>query len=393
MWSKSHFIFILISIAVSTQSSEKPEYRILESNLHNSSIEIRAIANNGYVAGLYNSEKSLVFVWQDQNGNVAIDEYEIQVEPEPHEESLDPWPPESLMSVAVNSNGNAVYTWGWGPSAYFGTTYLWKGNNVDSISNAKVDTLDINIHSEITGALFVSTGSKFLTLQAYYHKNEIKIWIPQLGGLGTGVFKPENAALAINDSGTVVGWSDTGPREYPPGSTPLDILVEDAHAFVWKDLNNNQDAEYQEILDLGQNENIGDNSVANGINDLGAIVGDGEQGGFMFHDLNANHTIDAKEITILSQNKNGLSFSALDINNNGVICGSASNKRNTSFAAIWQNNEVTNLNDCISDKYNLTLLRARQINDQNWIYCETDSNRGVVLIPKRTSGLMFEAYE
>ena len=130
--------------------------------------------------------------------------------------------------------------------------------------------------------------------------------IVDLGGLANTKFAD---VTHINDSGQVVGISAN-------------------HAFLW---------ENGVMIDLGTLG--GDFSLANGINDLGQVVGESNTFGGETHAFLWDHG------TMSDLGTSGETSSAHGINNQGEIVGAISSKNVRGIAVLWKNRQRLSLPD------------------------------------------------
>lgn len=112
-------------------------------------------------------------------------------------------------------------------------------------------------------------------------------------------------AVAINNSGQVVGYVSTGTTS----------------AWRWTDANNDRQAQPEEILVIN-------GGAGNGINEAGSVIGTILGEGFRWTDLNNNNQDDPGETAIIPKTSfvpTGASSNARAINNHGQVVGSITN--------------------------------------------------------------------
>ncbi|HYE65038.1 MAG TPA: DUF3466 family protein, partial [Pyrinomonadaceae bacterium] len=172
-----------------------------------------------------------------------------------------------------------------------------------------------------------------------YHNGVMR----DLGTLG-GSF---SSASAINESGQVVGYSETAGGHY--------------HAFLYSG---------GRMTDLGTLGHVhaehggghnhgGDHSIAWGINDQGHVVGVSNDRPFLYRD---GVMRDLGTLPGLSE------CSAFSINNSGYVVGSCSNHGDPSARAfLYKDGVMLDLNDLIPANSGWLLSVARSINERGQI--------------------------
>lgn len=139
-----------------------------------------------------------------------------------------------------------------------------------------------------------------------------------LTDLGTLNNQPGSGAADINNKGQVVGWFGVQYRE--------------THAFLWQN---------GIMRDLGAPH--GTRSAATALNDKGQIVG--WSGSRQY--TNCRAVLWGRKVQLLDSLP-GCSFNeATDVNNNGVVCGTAFNERqrarSTYHGFVWQRGRLTDI--------------------------------------------------
>jgi probable HAF family extracellular repeat protein len=180
---------------------------------------------------------------------------------------------------------------------------------------------DLNDLGHVVGEASISGSSEGMNAIAHaflYENGQMK----DLGTLGG----PSSSALAINDSGHVVGYSQTDPDNwYGPW-----------HAFLWTD---EGDPNTRDMKDLGTLP--GDTySRAYGINSSGQVVG-------MSHDANGATThaflYENGQMRDLGTLPGGASSAALSISDSGQVVGWSDTADGESHAFLYENGQMRDL--------------------------------------------------
>jgi len=185
---------------------------------------------------------------------------------------------------------------------------------------------DINDAGVIVGAAATADGERRACL---WEEGSIT-YLGTLGGW--------SSALAINESGQVVGYS-----EISAGSNQH-------HAFLWED---------GVMMDLGTLG--GDLSLASDINDLGQVVGpaetaEGKRHAFLWED---GVMMDLGVLPGMEESD------AYAINNRGQVVGVSWGRGGSPF--LWEDGVMYDLNDLIPPDCGWRLHEAVDINDAGWI--------------------------
>ena len=156
-------------------------------------------------------------------------------------------------------------------------------------------------------------------------------------------------ALAINDEGQAVGISGT----CTPFNQNLGLYVKDSHALLW------QNGVVTDLGNLGGDGGFGGNHAC-AINNYGQVVGHSNLAGdTAFHAYLWNKERGMKDIGTLSGDFASL---ALGINDAGVVVGASLDPNFNSRAFLWENGEMTDLNNVIPANSELYLQQAKSIN-------------------------------
>lgn len=244
---------------------------------------------------------------------------------------------------------------------------------------------DINDNNDITVSRWNPFGhTLYYTRGALINPESGKrIQFPPFGGISYIDIFTQSSAESVNNQGWVVGWADTGPTAQP-GEEIREPVIGPAHAFLWKDLNKNEQCDEGEILDIGAY--LGENAYSEAIriNDRGVVLGRHYQQGnygphkyyFLFSDRNNNFRVEDGEITYLPA-LNVIPYLTINgMNNSEEICGwigrvgPGSESIDLFFAFLWKEGIVYDLNDCIPQNLGIHLDEAVDINDRGWILCK-----------------------
>ena len=148
--------------------------------------------------------------------------------------------------------------------------------------------------------------------------------------LGTLKGDNESSGFWINNSGSVVGCSDTETTY----GYPCTGLVAGQHAFLWTESGGMQD--------LGTLSG-GTVSAALGINHDGVIVGYSNQADDLATNFEAVEWSAAGVISNLGTLKEGSSSAAFAINFSGEVAGDSFNSKGIVKVTSWTNDDITNL--------------------------------------------------
>lgn len=290
------------------------------------------------------------------------------------------------------SNAQAVNNLGQVTGSFRGRAYRWSVAtglvNIDPTIQGNSGGSAINEKGHIAGGVWFDGTDEPVAF----------LWTPQTGMRGLGTLGGRSDATALNESGTVVGWSRIVPRgdnttavafrwTKAEGMRPLGTLpslatrasdVNEAgyivgatpvvpggleHAFLW--------TPKWGLRDLGTG--AGNRSEALRINDKGMVIGNlsGRRGGAFFnHGFVWTWEHGVVEIGIDSTNS-----MANDLNAHGHVVGAVSDR-----AYVWTRaTGIIDLNTRIPDApAGLELREARAISDNGSIVVQ--SSAGVVLL-------------
>jgi probable HAF family extracellular repeat protein len=217
----------------------------------------------------------------------------------------------------------------------------------------------INRRGEIVGAI----SGKNLRGGAVQWKNGGRHFLGDLGPSGSG-----STAIAINDNGEVVGVS-SGLASNSGGVV---------RAVIW------QRGAIHDIGTLG-----GLHSTANAINIGRQVVGwaeiaDQSTVAFLFED-GVMHDLGILPGGVTQP---GSGSQAAAVNERGQVVGLSLNSKGENRAVIWENGQITDLNDGIPAAAGVVLARARAINNQGQIVVEqqdntTNSTKSFLLTPRK----------
>ncbi|HEV8292216.1 MAG TPA: DUF3466 family protein, partial [Tepidisphaeraceae bacterium] len=202
---------------------------------------------------------------------------------------------------------------------------------------------DVNTNGEIVGAALVG--------QNYFGAYRSPTGqVTHLGTLSSDAFA-HSEALAINDSGTIAGYSatDAGDSAFirPAGGSMTAIGFPNQPVFY----------EY---------------GYAWGINESGQIVGEGFNSDTQYHAFRYENGA----VTDLGTPVDFTTSQALAINNFGEIVGQGKNSAGNGRAIIYSAGAIYDLNMLIPTNSGWTLTKARSINDNGYIVGEGISPSG-----------------
>lgn len=227
--------------------------------------------------------------------------------------------------------------------------FLWERGFMRDLGNPGETSSahGINNKAVIVGAIF----AKNVRGGAVVWKDGSRQSLGDLGPSGSG-----STAIAINNGGEIVGVSSGLALN---GSGVI-------RAVIW------QSGAIRDIGTLG-----GLNSTANGLNNHGDVVGWAELGdqttaAFIWRD-GAMHQLGMFSNGLLAPG-NGIQATAA--NDRGQIVGSSLNSKGESRAVLWENGEITDLNDSLDATNGVLLTRATAINNHAQIVVEQQAGDG-----------------
>ncbi|MBN1766093.1 MAG: DUF3466 family protein [Sedimentisphaerales bacterium] len=191
--------------------------------------------------------------------------------------------------------------------------------------------------------------SSWLSTAAIWQDGEL-FTLPKLSAGDT-----YNMAVDINDNGQIIGYS---------GSTTS------KQAFLWQD---------DQIQDLGTlSGDVG--AMPEAINNDGVVVGYSLDGG------NLKKAFLWENGVMVSLPHNGVQSQANGINDERQAAGTVYISDEESFAVLWENNSMLDLNSQLPEGSGWILSQADDINDAGWIVGvgtnpEGESNHGFLMIP------------
>jgi len=251
----------------------------------------------------------------------------------------------SSYAYAINNNGMIVGTSLTAANQKKAVQFQSGGNPVDLQMGLGSSAYDVNNNGEIVGA--VVTGVKYIA--AYRSPTGQVI---HLSTFGSDEFA-RSEAFGINDSGTIVGYSNTDGGDsafmFPPGGTMTPIGFTGQPTFY-------------------------NYTYAWGINASGQMVGEGFNADLQYHGFlqdNAN-------LTDLGIPAGFTTSQALAINNWGQIVGQGKNGAGDGRAVTFINGVAYDLNTLIPANSGWTLTIARSINDSGYIVGQGISPSGQI---------------
>lgn len=376
-------------LAYGGSASSLPHYRLLDlSELYRSNprdLIVYSLNNlNAFVVWIDHAENpDELVLCRDANQNLVLEANEIE---RLYADSIFLYP-----TVGLNDLNQLVFGYETLRVApYQGTVKLRVNNQIDTLSeNDLYDIYDISNELAVVGAVLRPLGHSRALQQAFYWKNGQLVMIPFLGGIVYDIYEqPESCALAVNDTGLVIGWSSTDPDESiplpgDPGFDPFASLVGPPHAFMWQDLNQNLRHDAGELVDIGSLFGSDSASWASSVNNQGEIVGCSTLGyetqAFYVLDADRNFYVDETERTELTRFQPDYRHCANDINNQGIACGQSWNSFE-SRAVLWIDQQVFDLNSLVRQPSGSQLEEALAINDRGWVLCRAQ-NRYAIAVP------------
>jgi probable HAF family extracellular repeat protein len=195
-----------------------------------------------------------------------------------------------------------------------------------------------------------------------------------------------SSATGVNDSGQVVGYS------YGQNVGYAGFIIDPTnsnHVGQWANLDTGFINEY--MIDLG---NLGgSNSWARSINNSGVIVGDADTSDFDTHAFRIVPTTDGAGDMVWHVDANndgvndmmedlgtlgGANSAAMEVNDEGTIVGWAEDALRIKRAVIWEDGEITDLNDRLILTTRWSMVEARRINSSGqitgWGYLDSDGS-------------------
>lgn len=274
-------------------------------------------------------------------------------------------------ATALSNNG-LITGWTQSRSTYIGNAVTWNASTAPLvIGDSKTIGKAVNDAGQAAGV----TYSGYTTVHATLWQDGIAY---DLGANGYN-----SNALAINASGQVVGWSgedfrccnmatlwDTAnsqQRRLSEVESEARAINTSGQVAGWRFANESMRATLwtgTQTIALGEPQ---DHSAANGINDIGQVVGTNWNQQLNRLDAVLWSGIDTTYLTPLSHMKTSI---AADINNKGLIVGNSANESNRQHAVLWIGSEVIDLNSYLDPQLiaeGWSLTQATAINDDGWI--------------------------
>lgn len=307
------YIAFAISILITAESNAQPRYKVTELGTSRTPTDIN---NNGQVCGSRSSRP-----WSWENGVFSSLEGETVGS--------------NTSAYGINSSGTVVGTgqdnnWAFqfeNDQMTFTGDIGWGSTSFRAINDAGVvvggNLALLESYTRVWGAVFdVAAGIRTDSLD------------PLPGGLSC-------LALDINNSGSIVGVSETGETgQY--GNTI-------SHACLWNG---------STVLDLGT---LGEGSIARAINDIGQVVGHSYGYAFLW---------EAGTMTPLDPFVENRWADAYDINQSGEIVGVANDENSKPVGVIWLSEPaygltpgIHKLSDLIPSTLDWEIVSATAIND------------------------------
>ncbi|HEV8604718.1 MAG TPA: DUF3466 family protein [Tepidisphaeraceae bacterium] len=246
-------------------------------------------------------------------------------------------------AYAINNDGAIVGTSVTAASARKAVRFQTTGAPTDLAMGVGSSAYDVNINGEIVGASLA--GQSYV---AAYRSPTGQV--TQLGTLSSDVFA-RSEAFAINDSGTIAGYSSTDAGDSAfvrPSGGSMTAIGFPNQPFYY---------EY---------------GYAWGINAAGQIVGEGFNSDAQYHGFR----YDGGTVSDLGIPNGFTTSQALAINNNGEIVGQGKNSAGQARAVLFSGDVAYDLNSLIPVNSGWTLTRAASINDNGYIVGEGISPSG-----------------
>src|SRR5688572_1105110 len=248
----------------------------------------------------------------------------------------------SSYAYAVNNDGIIVGISITATNSRKAVRFQTTGNPTDLQMGIASSAYDVNIHGEIVGATLLG-----ISYTAVHRSPSGQV--TQLGTLGGGF--PYSEAFAINDSGTIVGYSSTDAGDSAfvrPAGGSMSAIGFDNQPFFF---------EYD---------------YAWGINNGGQIAGEG------FNDLQQYRAFRHENGTTIDLGAPAefTDSMGLAINSGGVIVGQGKNRAGEARAVVFTDGQAIDLNSLIPGNSGWTLTKARSINDNGFIVGEGISPSG-----------------
>ena len=257
------------------------------------------------------------------------------------------------LGFTSDTGGNAISDhgvlvgWAEVDNPSFNHAVAWIGGRIfdlGTLGGIASEALAINRNDWIVG--WANNGDE-LSHGFVYHNSH-------MNDIGTLPGGSESGAGAINSFGRVAGWSrDANGRH---------------NAIIW---------ENDLMLSLGTLPGDRD-SFATGMNDYDQVVGTSDQHAFLFEGDFTGGTMTPLPTF------GGERSSALDINNSGVIVGTAEPAQGGLQACIWIDRQPVDLNQLIAPQSGWTINTPRAINESGYISAlatRDGMERGVLLVP------------
>jgi probable HAF family extracellular repeat protein len=203
----------------------------------------------------------------------------------------------------------------------------------------------------------------------------------------------EHDAGEMIDLGTLGGFSSAARAVNSDGdvagTAQIAGLIKYDHAFIWIDSNDNNRSDPGEMVDLGTlTGQASSKSEGYGLNDNRVVVGHGQDGinyhAFLWSDRNGNGQSDTGEMISLGTLGGGASH-AYDINNSNQVVGSASDTNGHTRAFIWFDSNDNYVSDP-GEMQDLGTLGG----DTSYAY--GINNQGMIVGSAETTGGTFRAF-
>ena len=239
---------------------------------------------------------------------------------------------------AVNENGVVVGEAG-------GVAYVWgKDGGISALTYGTAH--GVNSSGLVVGEALTVNGH----LHAFLWSNDTIIDLDALGG-------DWSVAYDVNEAGQVVGWAETAQGQ--------------ARAFIWHN---------GTMVEL---EGFGGWSMAYAVNDDGQVVG-------YATDTNGTDRAFLSRIGINTVDLGSLGGYSVahDIDNLGRVVGESATSTGRTHAFLWQDAQMTDLNDLLPPGSGWELIRATAINDAGQIVGQgiLDGQRRPFMLTPDTSG-------
>jgi probable HAF family extracellular repeat protein len=247
-------------------------------------------------------------------------------------------------AYAINNDGEIVGIAVTAANARKAVRFQAAGAPTDLGMGTGSSAYDVNIAGEIVGAI-TTGGPKYV---AAYRSPDGQV--TQLGTLSSNG-SARSEAFAINDNGTIAGYSNTDAGD--------SAFIRPADGSMTAIGFPNQPVFYEY-------------GYAWGINGAGQIVGEGFNSDAQYHAFRYENGA----VTDLSTPVDFTTSQALAINNFGEIVGQGKNSAGNGRAIIYSDGDIYDLNALIPSSSGWTLTKARSINDNGYIVGEGISPTG-----------------